>query len=331
MCSQKMPAAYRERATPFELPTPPESHGGSPVQIQDIIPEPVEDDSGNRIVSISTTFHPTADILPMRPDTIVLSSDGVFFYVHASVMLATSTNNWDGRMPSGGSRSRASEPCTSEGSKVVPCPEPAPVLNVVLHVVYGLSCESYKPTIDVLSAAVDAMVAYGIPPKDHIAPSTPLYALILAQAPTKPIAAYVLAASHDLYSLAVPVSSHLLSFPLPSLTDELTEKIGPLYLKRLFFLHLGRKEALRQLISAPPHPHPPTQECDFTEQKSLTRAWTLASAYLAWDMRPDLMGSEIEATFLPLGERLSCDLCKQSLVERVKHIVVQWSMVKRSI
>ena len=69
--------------------------------------------------------------------------------------------------------------------------------------------------------------------------------------------AYALAASHDLYSLAVPISSHLLSYPLHMLTDELAEKIGPVYLKRLFFLHLGRLDALRRLLLPPPHPHFP--------------------------------------------------------------------------
>ncbi|CAK5282107.1 unnamed protein product, partial [Mycena citricolor] len=34
------------------------------------------------------------------------------------------------------------------------------------------------------------------------------------------------------------------------------------------------------------YPHPPTAACDFANQKSLNRAWALATAYLAWDIRP---------------------------------------------
>ncbi|RDX49677.1 hypothetical protein OH76DRAFT_1403570 [Lentinus brumalis] len=313
------------RATPFQVPTPPPSESGSPVCPWDDTPDPAGDIPANIVISISATFHPTSDILPTRPDTMLLSSDDVFFYTHRATMLAKSTNHWTGLMPS------LSTLRSSDTSMVVPCPEPAPVLNVVLHVVYELSCAFYKPSLDVISAAIDAMAAYGIPPKDHIAPSTPLYALILAQAPTNPIAAYVLAASHDLYSLAVPVSSHLLSFPLRSLTDELTEKIGPAYLKRLFFLHYGRLEALRRLLRAPPHPHTPTDRCDFADQQGMTRAWALSSAYLAWDARPDLPASAIAAAFLPLADRLTCCLCKQNLVERTNQVIVQWSMVKRSI
>ena len=180
-----------------------------------------------------------------------------------------------------------------------------------------------------------------------------------------------LAAAHDLYELAVPVSSHLLSFALHSLTDELALRIGPVYMKRLFFLHLGRLDALKRLLLPPPHPHPPTAGCDFAEQKRLTRAWALASAYLAWDARPgtrrglssrgepladdrsflprvrmtlrcahqpccfaasflltDLSTSAMESALCPLADHLSCDVCKKSLTDRVRQLIVQWSVVK---
>ena len=56
--------------------------------------------------------------------------------------------------------------------------------------------------------------------------------------------------------------------------------------------------------------------------------WTLTT--LAFPVRADLAASAIEAAFLPLAERLPCQLCKQSLVDRVKQVIVQWSMVKVS-
>ncbi len=79
-----------------------------------------------------------------------------------------------------------------------------------------------------------------------------------------------------------------LSYHLPGLTDELVDRIGPRYLKRLFFLHMGRADALKRILLPPPHPHPPTLWCDFEEQKRLARAWALASAYLAWEARPGM-------------------------------------------
>lgn len=169
---------------------------------------------------------------------------------------------------------------------VVVLPESSVVLNVVLHSIYDISCAHYSPSFESLSAALVFMTTYGIPVKRHTARSTPLHALFLSHAPFYPLELYALAASYDLYDLAVPTSSHLLSLSLASLTDEMVDHIGPRYLKRLFFLHFGRAEALKRLLLPPPHPHSPTVFCDFTEQKKLTRAWALASAYLAWDARP---------------------------------------------
>ena len=254
--------------------SPPESQEGIP---QGHVP-------GNTIVSVSTTFHPGANLLPIPPDLIFVSSDGVFFYVHTTQILAVSTNAFNNLVPP--KHAKAKIMMRDDFGPVVSLPEPATVLNIILHVVYELSCAHYHPALDTLMSAVDAMDVYGLPPKRHIVPSSPLYAYILSQAPMQPIVVYALAAAHDLYELAVPVSSHLLSFALHTLTDDLAVRIGPVYMKRLFFLHLGRLEALKRLLLPPPHPHPPTQGCDFTEQKKLTRAWALASAYLAWDARP---------------------------------------------
>lgn len=135
-------------------------------------------------------------------------------------------------------------------------------------------------------AAVNRLPVYGIRPKSRIAPKMPLYTLLLSHAPLCPLELYALAACYDLYELAVATSSHLLSMPLSTLTDEVAERIGPIYLKRLFFLHFGRSEALKRVLLPPPHPHAPTSRCDFSDQKRLTRAWTLAAAYLAWEVRP---------------------------------------------
>ena len=74
--------------------------------------------------------------------------------------------------------------------------------------------------------------------------------------------------------------------PLKKLPEDATKKIGPLYLKRLYFLHLGRLQTFRSLLVSPPHLHPETDKCDFADQKRLARAWALATAYLAWEARP---------------------------------------------
>lgn len=130
------------------------------------------------------------------------------------------------------------------------------------------------------------MPEYGLDPRTFITPARPLFGLLLAQAPVFPLESYALAARYELEDLAVSSSSHLLSMSLSSLSDEMACRIGPLYLKRLFFLHFGRCEALKRVLLSPPHPHPVTPDCDLSEQKRLTRAWALAGAYLAWEARP---------------------------------------------
>lgn len=85
---------------------------------------------------------------------------------------------------------------------------------------------------------------------------------------------------------------------------------------------------LKRLLYSPPHPHGPTPQCDFAEQKKITRAWALASSYLLWNARPDLSVGAIESALKPLGDAMSCGLCKEALEKRVKEVVVQWAQVK---
>lgn len=296
-------------------------------------------------VSVSTAFHLHARLLSIPPDIILVTQDGVLFYVHTTKLISISKNSFN-KLP----LPKRDAPLPVLPETLISVPEHSAVLNIVLHCVYDLSCALYHPSLDTLSIAVDAMAAYGITPKDNIVPSKPLFALILNQAPIQPILAYSIAASHDILDIAVPVSSHTLSTELKSISDADAAKIGPIYLRRLFFLHLGRLEALRTLLLPPPYPHPCTSTCDFARQKQLTRAWALASAYIAWEARPgalessavvcvsclllnhhgctDLSVSTIEAMLGPLADDLQCELCKKTLAERVKRLIVQWSMVK---
>ncbi|KAJ7368247.1 hypothetical protein DFH08DRAFT_19717 [Mycena albidolilacea] len=299
------------------LPTPPRSHDGSPVADGP--------DDENTIISISTTFFSTAQHRPQPPDVVLLSKDSVYFYVHSDLLLDASDNRFRAMLPVSHSENDNEDP------PVLNIPEPAPVLNVILHAIYGMSCAHYSHPFETLANAVDSMPIYGIIPKSTILPSTPLFALLLSQAPLYPLQLYALAAHYDIFDLAVPTSSHLLAFPLSRLSDDMVERMGAIYLKRLFFLHFGRAEALKRVLGPPPHPHPPTSTCDFHSQKGLGRAWALATAYLAWDVRPDMSINSLESALRPLAEHLSCDLCKNALNDRVKNLVIQWSIVKRTI
>lgn len=303
--------------TPPWVSTPLESEADS---------EPIQpaatDASGVPLVSVSTTFYPGAQHQSVAPDAVLLSSDGVFFYVHSRLLLSCSENAFSALF---------STTLSDPDRTVVNVPETSAVLNIILHAVYSISCAHYSPSFEHLCTAVRRLPFYGLRPHDYVSPLTPLYVVLLSYAQLYPIELYALAASLDLHELAVSTSSHLLSFPLFSLSDEMATAIGPVYLKRLFFLHHGRSDALRRVLLSPPLPHAPTKSCDSVEQKKLTRAWALASAYLAWDARPDLSPTIMELALRPLEQHLSCDQCKHSLRDRIQNLITQWSTVKRTI
>ncbi|EIW62642.1 uncharacterized protein TRAVEDRAFT_34028 [Trametes versicolor FP-101664 SS1] len=273
-------------------------------------------------ISVSTTFNKTANLLPIPTDLALISSDGVFFYVHIEQILSVSTNNFNNLIPSHEARPSGIEVIAILDT-VVCVPEPADVLNVVLHSVYKMSCTHYNPPLDTLIAAVNAMPSYGMSPQCHVLP--PLFDLILGLAPTQPLAVYALASRHDLFSLAQPVSSHLLSFSLDAFTDDLARTIAGPYLTKLFLLHVGRLDTLKQLLLPAPQLHPCTPQCDFAEQKKLARAWALAAGYLAWDARADTSPGAIESALSSLTPRLSCELCKRTLAARIRDIIARWS------
>jgi hypothetical protein len=284
-------------ADPQQVPTPPVCFGphprsfataltllwSAPLQASDTLsPYPKENVT---VVSVSTTFYPGADLGQSHPPDLTLhSSDSVFFYVHTTALLQFSTNSFNSTISP-----YPVSPISEDGSRpAIILPEDSHVLNIVLHLLYMIPCSHFCPPIDIVFKAVNALKRYGVSIKSLATPDTCLYNLILSRAPLHPIEFYAISAEHDLYDLAVAISPHLMSFNLSTLTDEIVTQMGPTYLKRLFFFHLGRNEALKRLLFAPPTLHGPTPQCDFTEQKKLTRAWALAAAYLAWDARPGL-------------------------------------------
>jgi len=319
---------------PFQVPTPPPSASppagtclGQASSFQDHSASPCStgvDEPNENHISVSSAFFPNAQIHIHPPDLLLLSSDAVYFYVGQSVISGSSANVFGGLLPE--SQNQPIHEMT-----VVLVPEHSTVLNIIMHTVYGVSCAHYAPALESLSSAVAALNKYGFPLSRFVASATPLYTLLLSLAPLYPIEIYTLAATHDMYDLAVPTSSHLLSFPIDSLSDDLAGRLGSKYLRRLFFLHLGRVDALKRILLPPPRLHAPTPTCDFDDQKRLMRAWVLATAYLVCNAKPDMSASTIESTLSPLGKLLSCDICREGLHSQIRNAIVQWSVTKRTI
>jgi len=297
------------------VPTPPDSDLGLPSD---------ERSEASALVSVSTTFNLDTITDDRRSDLLILSSDSVLFYVHSARLLEASGNGFNGNLPLTPTQNLLS-------NRIIALPERASVINLLLCAVYFMPCTHYSPSFEDLSEAMAALGIYGLPIQTFLTRDSPLFDAFLIHAPTRPLDLYAFAATNRLHDLAVITSPHLLSLTLSSLTDEMAVKIGPIYLKKLFFLHLGRTDALKQLLQSPPRPHAPTSSCGFEEQRELTRAWALASAYLTWNARPHTGASTIESALRNLANHLTCEICKLSVRDRVHDLVVQWSTVKRTI
>ena len=229
--------------------------------------------------TISLAFSPSLRVDGLLPDSIIVSSNHVYFYIHRYRILDVSSNGFLGHF-------------TNEDLFPIPSlltihlPEDGDVVNVILHIMYGLPCTHFHPSLETVEQSLTALIKYGVLIDAHATLNQPLYQLILSHAPHRPIETYALAAQHDLEDLAVAASGHLLSYDTSRLTDTLAAQIGPVYLKRLFLLHQSRLAALRNIVLQPPAAHPATPGCADGEQGQLVRAWALAAAGMVWDATP---------------------------------------------
>ncbi|TBU63620.1 hypothetical protein BD310DRAFT_944728 [Dichomitus squalens] len=273
-------------------------------------------------ISISTAFHPSLAVDDCPPDIIIVSSDNVHFYTHRHRLLAASANRMGNLIPSDDAEASAT-PIT------VAMPHPSPVVNIILHTMYGQSCVHYLPTLEMVEVALDALaLSYGVPIQPSALPNQPIYTLLLSFAPYRPLDAYAVAGKHGLEEAAVAISSHLLAYDLARLPDSVSQKMGALYLKRLFLLHQSRLIALRNILYKPPATHPPTVMCNEVSQQRMLRAWAFAVAQLVWDVLPSASTSALQALLEPVGAAIDCPYCLAALHRRVQEVVYEWSAVK---
>ncbi|KAI0361271.1 hypothetical protein OH77DRAFT_1516260 [Trametes cingulata] len=279
-------------------------------------------------ISVSTAFHPSFKIEESLPDLVLVSTEGVHFYVHQSHVLAMSSNRLGGIVPAELNDHASASSCPS-----VKADQSAEVLNVVMHAMYGIPCLHYYPSFEVLDTALSLLTGYGISLQPLATTNQPLYQLILSFAPYRPMDVYALAGQHSLEDAAVAVSSHLLAYDVSQLPDAVAEKMGPLYLKRLFMLQHSRVVALRSILFRPPPPHPPSPGCSPESQQALTRswAWALAAAQRVWGVLPNISTGALKSLLEPIGTRIDCPLCADALHRRVQEVQQEWSSVKTTI
>ncbi len=229
---------------------------------------------------MSTTFHRGMVHDGRSPDLILVSLDAVYFHVHINVLHDASGNGFASLLEQLSSTRASSE------VSLINVPESAETLNVVLLTIYDKSSADYRPSFEVLVTAVNEFEKYAIDPRRYVKPSLPLFELIRFHMPLHPLEVYSVAGHYELHELAVAASSHLLGYKLNTITDETVSFMGPLYVRRLYELHMNRTEALKKVLVLPPEPHPSISSCSLMDQTKVARAWALSSAYLIWDVRP---------------------------------------------
>ncbi|CAE6523240.1 unnamed protein product [Rhizoctonia solani] len=330
------------------------------------VPSPLIEEP-RTVLSISTTFYPGAPETE-KSDLWLSSSDGVFFFVQRSRLLEGSSNLFGGlllimdekKKPAKIAPSVHESPLAedisildptidlnsisaieeavfnvpepeNDGPPVVPLCEDAALLNIILLIVYRLPMERYRPALQLMCRAMPALVSYGYRLDNLITPTSEAFRLLVAHSVTHPLVVYALAAGYTVEHLAVASSRNTLGIDLSQITDDLATVMGPIYLRRLFFLHLGRADALKRLLLEPPAGHMPLPHCGPDNQKSLTRAWALAIAYMTVEAKPNAHPSMLSAGLSALGEHLECQKCRSCLDERIQTVVQQWSMVGSTI
>lgn len=222
----------------------------------------------NWSIEISDSFPPSPDA-----NIVLITVDHTAFYVDLKLLYTVSQNAFGQLL--------LLLPGLQLETPMLFVDQPARVLDIVLCAMYARPAATYTPDLDDISAAVDALlVLYAVPAAFVLGPESPLFSLILRHANNCPLQVYTLAAKHGLEQLAVTASPHTLVLPLSSLSDEDADRMGPVYLRRLFFLHLGRVDALKRLLSQPPAGHKPTSYCREEGQESLRNSWVLVAGFL---------------------------------------------------
>ncbi|KIY67141.1 hypothetical protein CYLTODRAFT_14835 [Cylindrobasidium torrendii FP15055 ss-10] len=239
---------------------------------------------------------------------------GVQFFVHRARLQNASANDFDGLL--------------SRSSSVVEVPEKSDILMIILNAIYNLPDAKANPTLSDLELAISRMSVYGLDPRSLITPNTALFRLLYAQAPYMPLELYMVASQYELEDLACITSGHLLSLNLSTITDAMSSRMGPRYLKRLFMLHIDRIARLKEILSVPPTPHPAWRSCDAA---LLQRAWAFSTTSIVKDAQPSLSPNFLTLSMKPFAEDIACPTCKDIYMRTLATAANLWSSVKATI
>lgn len=251
-------------------------------------------------------------------DMIMVSSDSLHFHVHQNYLAAISQNGFGGNIPL--------PPVCYEGLTgplalpLLYSPYSAAVLNLSLLAMYNVDAQPTEPiaTLAELSSSIIALKAYGIPMQTSITPSSLIFTSFstYCHQPSHALTVYAIASNNwpGLDHLAVYASQFLLALDLSSITDEMASQINAGYLHKLFALHMNRGSP-----------------CAENNSETWNELWAIICAFLTWCATPDLKSATIKSVLPSVVNRLSCEVCKTSLVDRFDELCDSWEAVKRTI
>lgn len=167
---------------------------------------------------------------------------------------------------------------------IVDVPEPAAVINLLLHVAYALPISQQLMGWSELAVVVPVMLERY---EYSLTRSSPLFPVLMTHAAVRPLDVFALATADDAEDLAVASSQYLLSIA-PEGAQDLVARIRTPYMMRLIALLYGRVEALRQIVALalPLHgPSPAYADCSDAVQARLKADWNIVVAQLIADAR----------------------------------------------
>jgi len=258
------------------------------------------------------------------PRLILVTPDEPFFAVHFHALTRASNNEF------GGLLTGIQEPL-GEDYDFIAISEESDVLNVILHCIYNIPCDSSRPTLQCIERSLLASDKYGLSMEQYMSRGSLLYNTVLIAALFQPFEVYALAASHELEELAVAASSYTLTHKLHHVPQHIADKMGTKYLQRLYQLHGTRMDALKAMLDEKPYPHEARQHCSVVNRQATSKAYELAAAQVAYVATPALPHTTIELIMNGLADAVGCPDCKATLISRAKAIVTGWMLLKRTI
>jgi hypothetical protein len=210
--------------------------------------------------------------------------------------------------------------------------ESSEIFNLLLHVFYDLDPTNQTASLKQVSLLLVALPKYGLSLEIAAAADTHLYNVIMGLASKSSIDTFALVCHHNLERLATDISQLLISIPIHDLNDQQCTLMGPVYLRRLVFLQVGRTERLKEILNVPPTKHEPTIHCDAINQKrNLEAVWEDIVKDLVWEVKAHTSASFLYTKITPAVDNVTCADCKTAIRERIRQIIVDWSLVKSTI